>query len=125
MIAANGHVYVMGGFDPFALTAQYQIYRAKIKVDGSLEAWEELATTPLPQALENHTTVATNLYLLALGGRRENQSRDSVYLTSLYRGVQQANFTHQFDLGSVQDMGVLDWQAQGDPEAVLNVLGAN
>jgi N-acetylneuraminic acid mutarotase len=121
MVAANGYLYVAGGFDAFEISAQYRVYRAKIKADGGLEAWEELPVTPLPEALENHAAVATDLHLLVLGGYHNNQPRDALYLTSLYRGAHQAAFTHQFDLGSDQDMGVLDWQARGDSDAVLSV----
>lgn len=121
MAAANGYLYIAGGFDASDLSAQYRVYRAKIKADGGLEPWQGLVTTPLPQALENHAALATDLYLLVLGGYRDTQPRGSVYITSLYQGVQQAAFTHQFDLESDQDIGVLDWQARGDSDAVLSV----
>jgi hypothetical protein len=121
MVAANGYLYVTGGYDAFEISAQYRIYRAKIRDDGGLEAWQELTTTPLPQALENHAALADDLYLLVLGGQRNTQPRDTVYVTPLYQGVHQAAFTHQFDLGSDQDIGDLDWQARGDSDAVLSV----
>jgi N-acetylneuraminic acid mutarotase len=121
MVAANGYLYIAGGFDAFEISAQYRVYRAKIKADGGLEAWEELPVTPLPEALENHAAVATDLYLLVLGGYRNNQPRDAVYVTSLYQGARQAAFSHQFDVSSAQDMGVLNWQVQGDPDALLSV----
>lgn len=122
MVAANGSLYVIGGFQiTSALSAQYQVYRAKIRTDGGLGAWQELTTTPLPQALENHAVLVTDLYLLVLGGYRSNQPRSAVYVTSLYRAVPQAAFIHQFDLGSVQDLGVLGWRARGDLGAVLSV----
>ena len=121
MVAANGFLYVVGGFDAFLFSTRYQVYRAEIRADGGLEPWEELAVTPLPQALESHTVVATDLYLLTLGGYRNNQPRAPVYVTALYQAAHQAAYTHQFDLGIVQDVGVLDWRARGDPGALLRV----
>ena len=121
MAVANGYLYIAGGFEAFELTTQYRVYQAKIRADGGLEAWQELATTPLPQALENHAAVVTDLYLLILGGYRNNQPRDAVYITPLYQGAELAAFSHQFDLGGVQDMGALNWRARGDPGAALSV----
>jgi len=121
MVAAGGYLYVAGGFEVFALNYQYQVYRAKIEADGSLEAWEELILTPLPQALANHAAVVSDLYLLVLGGYRNSQPQDDIYVAPLRPAAHQATFVHQFDLGSNQDIGVLDWQARGDPDALLSV----
>jgi N-acetylneuraminic acid mutarotase len=120
MMAANGYLYVAGGFEVFALDYQYQVYRAKIEADGSLETWEELVLIPLPQALANHAAVVTDLYLLVIGGYRNSQPQDDIYVAPLRPAAHQAIFIHQFDLGSNQDIGVLDWQARGDPGALLS-----
>jgi hypothetical protein len=80
-----------------------------------------LETTPLPQALHRHVAVNTDLYLFVLGGTHNYEPQATVYATPLYQAAAQAAFTHQFDLGSAQDIGVLNWQAQGDPDALLSV----
>lgn len=122
MVVDHGFLYVIGGFQTITgLSTQYQVYRAKIRPDGGLEAWQELVGRPLPQALEKHVALVTDLYLLVLGGYRSNQPRATAYVTSLYRAVPQAAFSHRFDLGSVQDLGVLRWRARGYPGADLNV----
>ena len=120
MVSSNGFLYVIGGHAG-ALGESYRVYRARVQADGTLDGWEELSDTPLLQALHSHAALSTDMVLFVLGGTHSYEPQTTVYSTSLYRAAAQAAFTHQFDLGSDQDIGILDWQARGEPEVALGV----
>jgi len=120
MMAANGYLYVVGG-ETGAYGERYRIHRTSVSAEGTLEGWKELDATPLPRALYGHVAVNTDMYLFVLGGIHNYEPQAAVYSTTFHRAAVQAAFTHQFDLGNDQDIGILNWQDRGDSDAVLSV----
>ncbi|MEK7600331.1 MAG: carbohydrate binding domain-containing protein [Patescibacteria group bacterium] len=67
MVAANGYMYVVGGFDNNTLaTGTSTVSYAKIKSNGALGNWT--VTSPMPATLYHHTTVVSNGYIYTIGG---------------------------------------------------------
>ncbi|HEU5004945.1 MAG TPA: hypothetical protein VFT49_02540 [Candidatus Saccharimonadales bacterium] len=78
-IAANGYVYVLGGYNSSAI--QSTVYYAKLNADGSTGSWQTNANA-LPQARAEGATVVVGGYIYYIAGYTgSNQS--SVYYAKL------------------------------------------
>ncbi len=121
MLAINDSLYLSGGMEVGLPWEHHEIYRASVQADGTLTAWQELRSTPLPQSLYNHVAIASDLSLAVIGGRHNEQDSAEVLVAPLYEATQQASFLGQFDLGSVQNLGTLTWHMRGAPEVAVEV----
>ncbi|MEK7625725.1 MAG: hypothetical protein AAB423_00005, partial [Patescibacteria group bacterium] len=74
-VVANGHVYVLGGYNGSYLDT---VYYAKLNADGSTGAWQ--TTTNLPAVRHLPTAVTANGYIYLLGGKDSG----SVFQNSVY-----------------------------------------
>ena len=81
-VAANGYVYVMGGYS--AGTAQSAAYYAKLNADGSTGAWVTNANA-LPAIRGAAASVVANGYVYELGGTNGTTGQSTVYYTSTSR----------------------------------------
>ncbi|MEK7594896.1 MAG: carbohydrate binding domain-containing protein, partial [Patescibacteria group bacterium] len=83
MVAANGYMYVVGGYEPVNLgTGTNTVSYAKIKTNGTLGNWT--VTSPMPVILHQHTTVISNGYIYAIGGLDDSVGySDAVYYAKL------------------------------------------
>jgi hypothetical protein len=93
--AANGHLFVVGGWNAF--DAQDTVFSARVHPDGSLGEWSTLP--PLPQPLAFSAVVAAQGYLYVLGGNHTDYSVSD----QVYRATINADGT------------VGDWQPLADP----------
>ncbi|MEK7287861.1 MAG: hypothetical protein AAB091_04820, partial [Elusimicrobiota bacterium] len=77
--AGNGRIYVVGGCADAGCTASEKVFSSVVNpFTGSIGAWTELASAPLPAPRRSHATVAYGGFVYALGGY-DTQARDSVY----------------------------------------------
>jgi hypothetical protein len=75
-VTANGHAYVIGGFD--GGTWQDTVYYSKFDSSGNLGAWS--TTSVLPDGLSNASAVVNNGYIYVIGGR----TASSTYSSAVY-----------------------------------------
>jgi hypothetical protein len=79
-VVANGYVYVVGG-EATADVAQSTIYYAKLKHDGTLEAWN--TTSSIPAVRTKTHVVVDNGYLYVIGGYNGTTDQTTVYYTRI------------------------------------------
>lgn len=82
-VVFRGYVYVAGGADT-ANVAQATVYRALVRGDGTLGAWEAL--TALPTARSHFSLVSFGPYLYAIGGETGSTAPGATTLTGTTTG---------------------------------------
>ena len=81
LVAAEGYLFVAGGRTNFAGAATDVVLSAKIKTDGTLEAWRNV--TNLPKPLRDFAFVAFKGKLYVAGGFGGTTRTDDVYSASV------------------------------------------
>jgi hypothetical protein len=75
-VAANGYIYVIGGFSPNAT-----VYYSKLNADGTVGSWSTAANA-LPAARGYATSLVVNGYLYVMGGNNAG-AQSTVYYSKL------------------------------------------
>ncbi len=80
----NGYIYVLGGYNDSSTLGT--VYYAQINSNGSVGTWTNDTTNPLPQAVQNATSVVYNGYIYVLGGYNGSKVLSTVYYTQIGSG---------------------------------------
>lgn len=81
-VAADGYLYVVGGKDEvYSGKGRTDVFSAKIKDDGTVDAWT--AQAAMPQGRTNHAAVIANNYLYVTGGGYDAGGLDNVYVAKI------------------------------------------
>ena len=78
-VAANGYVYVLGGYSD---SYQSTVYYAKLNSDGSTGAWSTNANA-LPDIRGGHSSIVANGYVYVIGGSGTSGNSSTVYYAKL------------------------------------------
>jgi hypothetical protein len=79
--AANGFLYVLGGYINNGNTIVNTVYYTKINADGTLAGWN--LTTPLPQPESYYGAVAANGFIFTIGGFNGTSPTSSFYIAAV------------------------------------------
>lgn len=74
---ANGYLFLIGGNDGNGPVST--VYSAPVSSSGNVGAWRNLASTPLPKALQDHRTIFASNHLLVIGGTDGTTAVSTVY----------------------------------------------
>ena len=85
-VVYNGYVYELGGQSG---ANQSTVYYAPINSNGSLGAWVNDTSAPLPQVLEDATSVVYDGYVYELGGNNGSGNLSTAYYSGINTGTYQ------------------------------------
>lgn len=79
---ADGWVYVMGGFDG-ALRLQGDVRRARVNADGTLGAFEVIASLPVPRAHVRQAPIRDGV-IYTFGGSSTSATSDALHIGTMW-----------------------------------------
>ena len=98
-VAANGFVYVIGGYhynDAAGIYISSNVYYAKINLDGSLGSWQ--TANPMPDTLDDQSASVWNNRIYVIGGQDYNSVLNTVYSATIQTNGSLSAWTTQAPL---------------------------